>query len=76
MPLAKLSSKSQLVLPADIRRKLNIHPGDQLEIAADDQVITIRKAATSFADALEACASDLWCDYATELSKARNEWDT
>lgn len=74
MPLAKLSSKSQLVLPADIRRKLNIQPGDQLEINADDKVITIKKAPASFTEALESCASDLWHDYATELIRER-EWD-
>ena len=32
MPLSKLSSKSQIVIPAAIRKRLNIQPGDELEI--------------------------------------------
>ncbi|HHI76641.1 MAG TPA: AbrB/MazE/SpoVT family DNA-binding domain-containing protein, partial [Gammaproteobacteria bacterium] len=32
MPTATLSSRSQLVLPAEIRRKLGIRPGDRVVI--------------------------------------------
>ncbi|MEA1991614.1 MAG: AbrB/MazE/SpoVT family DNA-binding domain-containing protein, partial [Thermodesulfobacteriota bacterium] len=48
MPLAKLSSKSQIVLPAKIRRRLNIRPGDMLEITAKQGCVTIHKAPVSF----------------------------
>ena len=74
MPLAKLSSKSQLVLPASIRRKLDIHPGDQLEIEVDGAVITLKKAPHSFTDELESCASMIWQNYEDELSQHRDEW--
>ena len=40
MPLARLSSKSQIVLPAAIRRELGFHAGDLLEIAQEgDHVV-------------------------------------
>lgn len=76
MPLAKLSSKAQLVIPAPIRRRLNIKPGDELEISADDNVITIRKSSQSAADALDACSSAIWRDYEKELNDARDQWTT
>lgn len=74
MTTAKLSSKAQIVLPAAIRKRLRIEPGDTLEITVDDNVILIRKAPDSTADALGACASELWRDYAEELEEARDQW--
>ncbi len=75
MPLAKLSNKSQIVLPAAIRQSLGLHPGDLLEIAQEGDHIVLRKAPASFVDALEACASDLWRGYEAELEEARGQWD-
>jgi len=75
MSLAKLSSKSQIVLPAPIRRQLNIRPGDELEIAADDNVITIRKAARSATAALDSCGDKIWKHYDAELDEERNQWN-
>lgn len=74
MPLAKLSSKAQIVLPAPIRRELDIKPGDELEITAQDNIITIRKSPQSAVDALDTCSSDIWHEYDKELDKERNQW--
>ncbi len=71
MSLAKLSSKSQIVLSASIRRQLDIHPGDELEIAAEDNVITIRKATQSATAALDRCGDKIWEHYAVELDEQR-----
>jgi AbrB family looped-hinge helix DNA binding protein len=74
MTLAKLSSKSQIVLPAKIRRQLDIKPGDKLEISTEDNVIMIRKSPQSAVDALEACSSDIWHDYEEVLDNERDQW--
>ncbi|OGQ98072.1 MAG: hypothetical protein A2521_07135 [Deltaproteobacteria bacterium RIFOXYD12_FULL_57_12] len=74
MPLAKLSSKSQVVLPATIRRRLDLKPGDTLEITAEQDWVMIRKAPVSFVEALDKCSSDLWRGYETELEEAREQW--
>lgn len=76
MALAKLSSKSQIVLPAEIRRRLKIKPGDLLEIAEEGNVILIRKAEKSALDALDACGSKLWHGYEKELEEAREGWNS
>lgn len=75
MPMAKLSSKAQIVLPAAIRKQLRIEPGDTLEITMEDNVILIRKAPESAADALGACGSSLWREYDKELEEERDQWN-
>ncbi|WP_305047144.1 AbrB/MazE/SpoVT family DNA-binding domain-containing protein [Geoalkalibacter sp.] len=75
MSLAKLSRKSQVVLPAHICRRLNIKPGDMLEISEKDHVIFIRKAEQSALDDLDFCGGDLWRGYDNELEEAREQSD-
>ena len=74
MSLAKLSSKAQIVIPAPIRRQLNIKPGDKLEISAENNVITIRKTPQSATDALDACGDKIWKNYEKELDETRDQW--
>ncbi len=76
MPIVKLSSKSQLVLPAAIRKRLAIKPGDLLQVIEKDDAIVIRRAPSSYVDALERCASDLWRGYERELERSRERWDS
>ena len=75
MPTATLSSKSQLVLPAEIRRKLGIHPGDRLIVELEGDHAVIRKAPRSDVEALTAYRSAIWRHYADEIQVARDEWD-
>ncbi len=75
MATTTLSSKSQLVLPAEIRRKLNMHPGDRLIIEVEGEHAVIRKAPVSDVEALATYRSEVWKDYADEMDKARDEWE-
>lgn len=75
MPTAILSSKSQFVLPAEIRRELGIHPGDSLVIELEGDHAVIRKAPRSDVEALASYRSEIWRGYANEVEAARNEWD-
>ncbi len=76
MPLAKLSSKCQIVIPAEIRSRMKIKPGDLLEITEEKKEIKIRRAPQSYVNALENCISEVWQGYETELDKARDQWDS
>jgi len=75
MPTATLSSKSQLVLPAEVRRKLGIRPGDRLIVELEGDHAVIRKAPRSDVEALATYRSGIWRDYADEVEKARDGWD-
>lgn len=41
---AKLTSKGQITVPIEIRRLLNVEPGEKLSFDVDDDQITIHKA--------------------------------
>jgi len=75
MAVVKLSKKSQLVLPAEVRRRLNIRPGDRLLVEVEGDRIVMRKAPRSEVEALERYRSNLWKGYADELALARGEWN-
>ncbi len=75
MPTAILSSESKLVLPAEIRRKLGIHPGDRLIVELEGDHAVIRRAPRSDVEALAAYRSEIWRDYADEVQEARDEWN-
>ena len=75
MSIATLSSKSQLVLPADVRRRLGLRPGDRLVIEVEGDHAIIRKAPSSDVDALAELGSELWRGYTEDLGRAREEWD-
>ncbi len=42
MPIARLSDKGQITVPAPIRRKLGWKPGRELQVEVADDAITIR----------------------------------
>ena len=75
MPVAKLSSKSQIVVPAEVRRSLALSPGDTvvLEVVGDHAVL--RRRGRSVVSELADLGCDLWKGYADELRLAREEWD-
>jgi AbrB family looped-hinge helix DNA binding protein len=75
MSLAKLSSKCQIVIPAEIRLRMKIKPGDLLEITEEKKEIRIRRAPQSYVNSLENCISEIWQGYEAELDKARDQWD-
>ena len=75
MPTATLSSKSQLVLPAQVRRQLGIKAGDRLLIDVEQDRIIIKKAFKSYVDTLESLASPIWQGFERELDEERNRWE-
>jgi len=48
MAFTTVSSKGQITLPVQLRRKLGIRPGDRLQIEAVDDAILIRRAPDFF----------------------------
>jgi len=76
MPLAKLSSKSQIVVPAAIRRQLGLQPGDYLQLIAREDCFIVQKAPVSFVEQLDRCGSTQWKGSEAELDRARDQWDS
>lgn len=74
MPTATVSSKSQIALPAEIRRRLGIRPGDRLTISVEDEHIVLQKTPASDLEALAAFCSPLWQGQETGIAASRDEW--
>jgi AbrB family looped-hinge helix DNA binding protein len=75
MPRARLSTQSQIVIPAEIRRKLGFEPGDVLLLEAEDDQLVIRKETVSPIDMLLSIPRELWAGAAEEIQRDRDEWD-
>lgn len=43
MPATKMTSKGQITLPKEVREKLGVSPGDELEFIEEDGEFLIRK---------------------------------
>jgi len=52
MATARLSTKGQVVIPADIRRKLGLRKGTPLVITEDHGAVVIRPATRQYFDSL------------------------
>lgn len=50
MPTAKVLAKGQIVIPKEIREKMNIKPGDTLEIIATEKGATISPIRESYTE--------------------------
>ena len=59
-----LNAQGRLTLPADVRRKLGLREGSQLEVAIDDDKITLRPARVVVAE-------DAWAYTADHLESVR-----
>jgi AbrB family looped-hinge helix DNA binding protein len=75
MPRVRLSSKSQVVVPAEVRKILGVGPGDEIDFAHDGSEVVVRKAARSAVDRVAEFSGPMWQGYADELQLERDEWD-
>ncbi|CAN5699775.1 hypothetical protein BH23GEM7_BH23GEM7_27870 [soil metagenome] len=76
MTSATLSSKSQIVIPAEIRRQLGLNPGDRVTLLLEgDHVILKKQVAEDPLERLRALGGPHWRGYAEEIHRSREEWD-
>lgn len=75
MRRTRLSSKSQITLPADYRRRLGVEPGEELLMDFQEDRIVLIKNTGSALDELRALPREIWAGAADEIQRARDEWD-
>ncbi|HET7701262.1 MAG TPA: AbrB/MazE/SpoVT family DNA-binding domain-containing protein [Candidatus Limnocylindria bacterium] len=66
--LVAMNAQGRVTLPADIRRRLGLGAGDQLEVALDDDGIRLRPARVLLAE-------DAWAYTAENISGIRKALD-
>ena len=75
MRRTRLSSKSQITVPADYRRRLGVEPGEELLMDSQEDRIVLLKNTGSALDELRSLPSEIWAGAADEIQRARDEWD-
>lgn len=60
MPLAKLSSKHQIVVPREAREALDLKAGDRLLVVVRGQTVILMRKPKSYSRAITGLAGDLY----------------
>ena len=71
-----VSSKYQIVIPREVREKLNLKTGDKLIIKANNEKITIYPQPKSYAKYSLGLGKEIWqgVDAAEYVKKERQTW--
>jgi len=73
---AKVSTKNQISLPSEARRRLGIKPGDRLSVAVRDDELVLRRRPARASDRLRGIAHGAYGDDpAAYLRSLRREMD-
>lgn len=73
---AKLSSKSQIVIPAEARRKLGLRAGDILRVEIEeDRLVLTRADPLGWLERLKSFGTGRWREAEEEIERSRAEWD-
>lgn len=76
MPMSRMSRKSQVTIPAELRRRAGIELGDEIMVIEQDGQIIISKAEPrAWLERMEAFRGSHWNDAAEALQREREEWD-
>ena len=72
--VTRLSSKSQITIPAWARRQLRLEPGDRLILRTEDDRIVLERVAAPVR-ALRGRLRGVYGDAAAHVRSEREEWD-
>ena len=74
--MVKVSSKYQIVIPLEVRKKLNLKSGDRLIIKANDEKIIIYPQPKSYAKYSLGLGKEIWqgIDATEYVKKERETW--
>jgi len=72
MPLAKLSSKHQIVVPREARQALDLRAGDRLLVVVRGQTVILMRKPKTYSRAITGLAGDSYP--AQYLDSERAEW--
>lgn len=73
----RLSTKGQVVIPQDIRRKLRLEPGEDLVVETRGEEIVLRRSPRSWAEWGYGLGRHIWegVDVEAYMRKERKSWE-
>jgi len=74
--IVKLSSRYQMVIPKEIRKKLNFHAGDQLVVEIEKGKVILRPRPKSYTNYMLGLGRKIWegIDATEYVRKERESW--
>ena len=75
---AKVSTKHQISIPSEARKKLGIQPGDRLTVEVTDDAMVLRLRPPRPSDRLRGLGRHIWdgTDAVERIRRLRDEMDT
>ena len=72
----KVSSRNQIALPSEARKKLGIKPGDRLLVTVQDGVLALIPQPEDYVAAMAGLHREVWEDMDTDayLNEERDAW--
>jgi AbrB family looped-hinge helix DNA binding protein len=74
---AKVSTKHQISIPSEARKRLGIEPGDRLAVEVTDEALILRRRSAKPSERLRGLARGMYegLDAVDYVRKMRDEWD-
>jgi len=74
--IVKLSSKYQVVIPREARKKLGLRAGDQLAVEVEGEKIILRPRPKNYTDYMLGLGKEMWegIDASEYVRKERESW--
>jgi len=77
IPIVKLSSRHQVVIPKKVRKELGLHAGDQLVVEIEGEKVVLHPRPKNYTDYMLGLGKKVWQNIdATEyVRKERESWE-
>ena len=74
--VVKLSSRHQVVIPKEARKKLNLHAGDQLIVEVEKEKVVMRPRPKNYTNYMLGLGKKIWqgIDATDYVRKERESW--
>lgn len=72
---ATISSKGQITIPVEVRRRLGLRPGDKVRIEIEGDVAVLRAAPGSYTEALAGLGAEMFAEAGGAEAWLRGERD-
>lgn len=75
---AKLTSKYQITIPSEIRRRLNLAAGDVVYLSVEEDHVVLRAAHGGWTESTRGLGAEMWRaegGAAAALERERSSWD-
>jgi len=77
IPIVKLSSRHQVVIPKKVRKELGLHAGDQLVVEIEGEKVVLHPRPKNYTNYMLGLGKEVWQNIdATEyVRKERESWE-